>query len=110
MAIKIEIISRSRQTVSAAFYFPIAVDDQIAAANDQTREPVGSALSAQEVQELKDGALHEVVSAVRVLGKFRAQVSAILEQRWTDGQVKALRDYTSRYQDVGLSWDGSAWS
>ena len=58
MSIKLEIIDFSAERVTAAFYWSVPVGDQLDGAVDATRTPSGSALSAQELQDLKDGKLY----------------------------------------------------
>lgn len=112
MTTQIEIILFSGSTVSAAFYFPIDVNDRIAGANDPTRAAAGN-LSGQELSDLQSGALHEIVESHNVGNATRSQIASKLVDRWSEVDGTALAHYIRTYdrpQDVGKVWNGTDWS
>ncbi|KKM27704.1 hypothetical protein LCGC14_1572080 [marine sediment metagenome] len=112
MATRIEIIAISDRSVSAAFYFPIAVNDRIAGANDPARTAAGN-LSGQELVDLQFGALHEIVGTHPTGNATRAQIATKLAARWGSVEGTALAHYIKthdRAQDIGKVWNGTDWS
>ncbi len=113
MAIKLEIIDFSAEHVTVAFYWPVPVGDQLTGADDQARTPAGSALSAPEIQDLKDGKLYEQVRSFDTSGHTLAVMKSRLESLWTSLQDEALDAYRAAYRlkdRVGSTWDGASWS
>ena len=110
MAVRIEILTTTAESASIALYYPVAAGSRLAAANDQTRTAAGTRLSAQELQDLKDGALIEVLRAFSITGMTASQARTRLERMWTELQDEALAAYTARYRFAHAAWDGSAWS
>lgn len=110
MALQIEILSADRDVAVCAFYYPVPVGSRLAAAADAGRTAAGKRLSAQELQDLKDGALFEVVIPLSVRGMTAAQARSRLQNSWTEHQSSALAAYTEKYRFLNLAWDGSTWS
>ncbi len=111
MAVKIEILSITPKMVSLALYYPIAVP--ITAADDQTRTAAGTRLSAQELQDLKDGTLFELVKSVSLSGMSKAKAKAHIEGLWDNRKAEAEAAYARFYRDaelVGKAYDGTSWS
>ena len=111
MATKIEILSITPTLVSLAFYYPIA--SPIAEASDPTRVPAGTRLSAQEVQDLKDGTLFEQVQDISINRLTKPQAKAYIEGLWASRQATALEEYQAVWRDadlVGKAFDGTSWS
>jgi len=109
MAIQIEILGGNKKTLQAAFYYPVPVNDQNAAAVDSERVAAGVKLSVGEIQDLKDGKIIEIVMPVSISGFSLAQAKAQLETRWTELQAEALAKYIDKYKFAGVTFDGS-WS
>lgn len=110
MAVRIEVLATTAESASIALYYPIAVGSRLAAANDQTRAAAGTRMSAQELQDLKDGALFEIVRSFSIRGMTPAQSRTRLERMWAELQDEALAEYAARYRFAHAAWDGSAWS
>ncbi len=110
MAVLIEILSRGTDSVGFALYYPIPVEDREDGAAEPSRVAAGKALSAQEITDLRSGALHEIVASVSIRGYTRAQVASRLEGIWSNNQAEALNDYKNQYSDIGLFWDGTGWN
>ena len=110
MAVRIEILETTADSASIALYYPIAAGSRLTAANDQTRTAAGARLSAQELQDLKDGALFEVLRSFSIRGMTAAQARSRLQNSWTEHQSSALAAYTEKYRFLNLAWDGSTWS
>lgn len=110
MAVRIEILETTADSASIALYYPIAAGSRLTAANDQTRTAAGARLSAQELQDLKDGALFEVLRSFSIRGMTAAQARVRLERMWTELQDEALAEYTARYRFAHAAWDGTSWS
>ena len=113
MAVKCEVIAVDGQKLTIAYYYPIDVADQLPAAVDANRVPAGSALSAQEIQDLKDGKIYEQLEVYEVpFGTPIATIAGKVQQRWNNGQDAALEEYKARYSfssQVGRWWDGNVW-
>ncbi len=111
MAVKIELLSITTSRASVALYYPVA--SPIAAANDQNRLPVGTRLSAQELQDLKDGTLFELVKNVSISGMSKAEAKTYIESLWVGRQAEATLAYAALYRDsdlIGKAFDGANWS
>lgn len=110
MATRIEILASDRENATAAFYYVVPVGSRLAGAADVERVAAGSRLSAQELQDLKDGALIEVVRTFSTRGMTAGQARTRLQNTWAELEAAALADYTARYRFSHLAWDGTAWS
>lgn len=110
MAVRIEILATTSDSASIALYYPVAAGSRLSAANDQARAAAGTRLSAQELQDLKDGALFEIVRSFSIRGMTPTQARTRLERMWTELQDDALAEYAARYRFAHAAWDGSAWS
>lgn len=104
--IKIEILSESANNTSAAFYYPVPPGQQLPAAIDQSREPSGSALSAEEVQDLKDGKIVEYLWLSDTGGLDVPQRQSRLVNEWGQNQADAISRYKTDYEAVGQYYDG----
>ncbi len=113
MAVQIEILSLSPERANLALYYPVPVGQQIAAAVNQTREAAGVRLSAQELQDLKDGKLAELVKTVSISGMSKVEAKARIEASWGERQAEARAAYATMFRDadlVGKAFDGTSWS
>lgn len=109
MAIRIEILDVVDKKVHYAFYFPVPAGQEFAQAADPSRIPVGNALSAQEIQDLKDGKLIEETGNITFsAGTKKSQAASALESSWAERLPAALKDYTNTYRFgwvMGATWD-----
>jgi hypothetical protein len=110
MATQIEIIGCGPFEVQAAFYYAVPVNLRLGSANDQSRTPAGTRLSAQELQELKDGILYEYVATVSIRGMSTAEAQAAVQQARSDYAAAAAAQYRARFLYVGKAFDGTNWS
>ena len=111
MTVKIELLSITPSAVSVALYYPVTVP--IAEANDQSRTAAGLRLSAQELQNLKDGTLFELVAGVSINRLTKAQTKSYIEGLWDARKAEAEATYAALYRDinlVGKAFDGTSWS
>ena len=114
--IRIEIISVSTQSIQAAFYYPVPPAVYSSASVDPTRTPAGSGLSASELQDLKDGRLHELVRDFDPESNTQAEMRNKIEDMWDSLKSVAKSEYLQSYSyvnmgdAVGKVWDGSSWS
>jgi len=110
MAIEIEILEMTT-SVRAAFYYPVPPSVWLSGSVDQSRTPAGNRLSPAEVQELKDGTIHELIFvADRPAGTTTSQVQAKLEVEWDKAKGRAKADYVNQYGAVGTAYDGGSWT
>lgn len=110
MAVRIEVLSSDRNSASVAFYYAVPVGSRLAGAADAARTAAGSRLSAQELQDLKDGALYEVTRSFPINGMTPAQARTRLQNVWTELEADALAEYAAKYRFAHAAWDGSSWS
>lgn len=104
--IKIEILTETSTQTSAAFYYPVPPGQILPAAIDQTRTPAGVALSAEEVQELKDGEIVEIIWDSTTLGLDVPQRQSQLVNEWAQNQAPAIAEYKILYEAAGQYYDG----
>lgn len=106
MATRIAIISRTRDQVTAAFYYDVktkAVPKPGFVSAAFSLDPsVSSALSA--------GAVIECVRDFSFSGWPLDQIQAHLQKEWEIGQEKALADSAADAEGVGMFFDGNAWA
>ena len=107
--IKIEIISETGTDTTAAFYYPVPLGKQLPAAADNTRTAAGSALSAQELQDLKDGKLFEYMYSTGTRGMTTPERQSKLVSAWATSLAAALKQYEALYSAAGDYYDGSTW-
>ena len=105
--IKIEILSDSETETSALFYYSIPPGQVLPGANDQSRTPQGNALTAQELQDLKDGKLYEVNWSSGSTGLDVAARRSKLVNEWAQAQGDSLKAYKLQYGGTGDYYDGS---
>lgn len=105
--IKIEIITEGATEVTAAFYYPVPPGQYLPGSNDQSRTPVGSALSAQEIQDLKDGNIIEHLWSSGSDGLTTAQRQSKLVSEWAQERGDALSAYRQNYKSIGSYYDGT---
>lgn len=110
MAVRIEVLASDRNSASVAFYYAVPVGSRLPGAMDATRTAAGSRLSAQELQDLKDGALYEITRSFSVSGMTPAQARTRLQNVWAELESDALAEYTARYRFAHAAWDGTTWS
>jgi len=114
--IKIEIISVQPQSITAAFYYPVPQSVYSSASVDPSRIPAGNGLSAQELQDLKDGKLWELVRDVDPESKTQVEMRLRIERMWDELKGPAKQDYIQKFSytnmssAVGKVWDGNTWS
>ena len=109
MATRIEILGLSAEEARVAFYYPVPL---VAGTADPNRNPAGQALSAAELQQLKDGTLIEVVKTLKVGGK-KAEKRAVIEAAWSAHEAELKARHRARHADadmIGEAWDGTSWS
>lgn len=109
MAVRIEVLSANRSEAHVALYYVIPEVSRLAAAVDANRVALGTRLSAQELQDLKDGVLFEVDRTVSVVGMTNGQARTRLQNLWTEMESAALAEYTARYRHAHVAWDGTNW-
>ncbi len=112
MATEIEILAVSTVSVTAAFYFPVSVNDRIAGADNPSRTAAGN-LAGQDLTDLRSGALHEIVETHKTGNATRAQIGSKLVARRAELAGTFLAHYTAahdRQEDVGKVHDGAVWS
>lgn len=110
----IEILDVSGRNFRCAFYYAVPAGQQMADAVDANRVPAGSRLTAQELQDLKDGKLYELVRTVEVPDTMTTgQIGALLIANRTDMQPLAATEYKAAYSGksfVGKAYNGASWS
>ena len=104
--IQIEILSEDGIVVTAAFYYEIPFGQQLLSAEDQNRTPAGTSLSAQELQDLKDGKIFEVIWSSGATGLNTAARRSKLVSEWAQNQGDAKAEYKSVYGASGDYYDG----
>jgi len=110
MSIQIEIINLTGIEVRAAFYYEVLPNQYLPASEDQSREPEGTRLSEQEIQDLKDGRLFEKIRIIRIEGMRVNQIQAKLVSEYNSGRQDVMAEYSKFYMGAGLAYDGSGWS
>jgi len=105
--IKIEVISESSSETTAAFYYPVPPGQQLPGAVDQSRTPAGNALTAQELQDLKDGKIYEILWTTGTTGLDVPARRSKLVNEWAQAQAGAIVEYKNRYGGSGDYYDGS---
>ena len=110
MAIKIEIYVVTSTEVFAAFYYTVPPAQYLPASEDPSRVPVGTQLTAQELQDLKDGQLVEYTEVFPFKGQTETVVHNYLEGKWNDNRSKAQKQYTKDYGYSERRWDETGWS
>lgn len=108
--IKIEITDLTADQVRALFYYEVSPTDYIPSSADQNRIPEGTRLSAQEIQDIKDGRLIEYIFIQRNKGKDLDKIQSDLEKEYTKEAQNARNKYISDFSGVGSAWDGAVWS
>ena len=104
--IQIEIISDSGTETSALFYYSIPPGQVLPGAEDQSRTPLGNALNAQELQDLKDGKLYEVSWSSGSTGLDVAARRSKLVSEWAQAKGDSLQAYKLQYGGTGDYYDG----
>jgi hypothetical protein len=102
--IEIEILTMDTQ-VHAAFYY--VMDDPLPAAEDQTRDPAGNALSPEEIQDLRDGTVYEYLFTMPGSGDNVTQIQSKLQAQWLGNRQRANKEYAEKYIGAGMYYDGS---
>ena len=110
MTTRIEILALTAEEVRVALYYPTPA---LPGSADPLRAPGGSALAPEELQALKDGTLIEVVKALKIGGRAKAEVLPVIEEAWAAHRpaAKARHETKHRFAElVGTTWDGARWN
>ena len=110
MAIKIEVISEDTLQTKVAYYFRINPTDMVPGADRETRTPAGSALSGQELSDLKRGSIVEIIvdyPFVAMKGLTVAGKQALFEAAWEATSLTATEQYQNRYALAGRYFDNT---
>lgn len=110
MTTRIEILALTPEEVRVAFYYPTPA---LPGSADPLRAPSGAALAPEEIQAFKDGTLIEVVKALKIGGRSKAEVLPLIEEAWAAHRpaAKARHEKRHRFADlVGTTWDGTGWA
>ena len=111
MSVKIEELGIAGTTATAAFYYTIAVEDQLLNAVDATREPAGITLSVAERQALKDGALYEFQHSLPTSGMNENARQNAFEAAYRTKDTEAQAEYQTKYSEgIGSWWNGTVWA
>lgn len=106
MTIRIAIISRTKDAITAAFYY----DVKSKAVAKPGLVPAASNLDAATISALASGNVIEAVREISFSGWPLDQIQAYLQKEWAIGQDQALADSAKAADGVGALWDGSAWA
>jgi hypothetical protein len=108
VATQIEILNYTQDKIEAVFYYPVPANKYLPASADPNRVIRGTALSAQEIQDVKDGRLVEYYIAKNPKGRTYKQLQNRLVAVYSDLQSKAGREYQENY--AGTIYDGTSWT
>lgn len=106
MTIRIAIVSRTKDAITAAFYY----DVKSKASPKPGFVPAAPNLDQATTDDLKAGAVIEAVREISFSGWPLDQIQAELQKEWAVGQDQALADSAAAADGVGALWDGSAWA
>ena len=101
--IEIEILNMDTQ-VQAAFYYVVT---PLPAAEDQTRNPSGTSLPPNEIQDLRDGTVYEYLFTIPGNGDAVHQIQTRLQSAWLGNRQRATQEYSAKYIGSGMYYDGS---
>ena len=104
--IKIEILSETSSETLAAFYYDVPPGQQLLQAINPSRVPAGLSLSAEEIQDLKDGKIIEYIWNSSTGGLDVPQRQFQLVNEWGRGHEPAFEKYKTDYEAVGQYYDG----
>jgi len=109
MAIKIEILDETTVDTSVAFYYPIPPGKMLPGAVNPDKVAAGVALPPEELEELKLGAIYEVLVTYTTTGLDVAARQSKFVSEWAmlQGSVQGL--YEDEFAGVGSYYDGQ-WS
>lgn len=107
MAIKIEVLSETTLETVVAFYYPIAPGQQLPGAVNPDKVPAGAALSVEEIDDLKLGALYEKVITYQTTGLDVAARRSKFVSEWAMGQGSAKAEYKVEFESTGDYYDGT---
>lgn len=114
MAVRIEILSAKPTLMKAALYYAIPAPQRLPGAVDVTRVPAGVRLSPTEVNQLRQGALYELVREFNIIPASTAgDIQGVLEREWNRNRQFAMQEYRKKYTNTqfnGFFWDGASWS
>lgn len=106
MTIRIAIVSRTKDAITAAFYY----DVKVKAVPKPAFAPSVPNLDQATIDALKAGTIIESVREISFSGWPLDQIQAYLQKEWAIGQDKALADSAAAVDGVGALWNGSAWA
>lgn len=115
MTIQIEILDVDKDTVRAAFYYPVPANIKLPGAVDATRQPSGTRLAAADLPALQDGTLFEFIVTAIVTGMTPAQIASALNSMYADAtvQAQAAAQYSDLYtnkQYLHSAYENAVWS
>lgn len=106
MATRIAIIGRTRDAVTAAFYYDAAVKR----VPRPGFAPAYRGLEAASVTACTSGAMIETVQTVNFSGWNREDLEIEFQNIWARGQADVLADSAATFDTVGRVWNGSVWA
>jgi len=107
MAYQIEILSLTNTSATLLLYYPVDIQDYLPLSSNPDRDPKGTGLSAQDIQDIKDGRLIEKLEDIRIPAE-NAAVRQLIESQWNKFRQAAYREYRNKY--FGRYYDGTDWS
>lgn len=106
MSIKIEVIAEDTLETTVAFYYPVAPGQQLPGAVNPDKVPAGVALSVEELDDLKMGAIYERVITYPTTGLDVASRRSKFVSEWGMGQQGAKDAYKLEFESAGDYYDG----